>query len=269
MATTLPDFRNRDLTALTPAQIDAEWYLLADALSTIANRAANLKKAAEKNPAVQADLDAAREEFRSLSEQERPAYDEFRRRGGWSRYYLVTASNGHVHLGTTCSTCFPDTSYAWLPDLSGLGEDALIEKHGWRICTVCFPNAPVCPPGVVKAKRAEEATRTKHQRLVDLWTKNCDAAQRDLDKAIEKSGHSREQWAQAKAEYQSAAAWSDGGRGVDAWRETFLEWDADPNCRGTSYASDLADAKHKVKYFKGQLATAKRKLAKLAEQEVK
>src|SRR5580700_7036844 len=36
----------------------------------------------------------------------------------WNRYFLVTNSNGHVHRGTTCSTCFPTTEYAWLVELA-------------------------------------------------------------------------------------------------------------------------------------------------------
>ena len=35
---------------------------------------------------------------------------------GWSRFFLVTSSTGHVHSSTSCSTCRPTTTYGWLPE---------------------------------------------------------------------------------------------------------------------------------------------------------
>lgn len=61
----------------------------------------------------------------------------------WSRFFLVTSSIGHIHRSTHCPSCYPTTRYGWLPDLSGESEAAAVAAHGARLCTVCFPTAPV------------------------------------------------------------------------------------------------------------------------------
>lgn len=61
----------------------------------------------------------------------------------WSRFFLVTNSNGHIHSSMNCSTCHITTAFAWLPDLSGLTEKDAVDAHGPHLCTVCFPSAPV------------------------------------------------------------------------------------------------------------------------------
>lgn len=87
-----------------------------------------------------------------LHDETEPFQAEYVRRGRWNRYFLVTNSNGHVHRGMDCSTCFPDTRYAWLVDLADCDEAAMVEEYGTKACTVCFPNAPTLPAW----KRAEE-----------------------------------------------------------------------------------------------------------------
>ncbi|MCA1571166.1 MAG: hypothetical protein LC798_12785 [Chloroflexi bacterium] len=62
---------------------------------------------------------------------------------GWSRFFAVTSSAGHVHSSMSCSTCYPRTRYGWLPELSGHAEAEAVEKLGPTLCTVCFPSAPV------------------------------------------------------------------------------------------------------------------------------
>jgi hypothetical protein len=42
-----------------------------------------------------------------------------------------------------CTTCYPTTVFAWLPDYSGADEDRIVEDAGERACTVCYPSAPV------------------------------------------------------------------------------------------------------------------------------
>lgn len=61
---------------------------------------------------------------------------------GWSRFFLVTSSNGHIHKDMRCTTCYQDTEYAWLPELSDLDEAAAVEAYGEILCSVCFPSAP-------------------------------------------------------------------------------------------------------------------------------
>jgi hypothetical protein len=88
--------------------------------------------------AVQARLDEALADAAPLEA-------EFDRRGGWTRVFLVTNENGHVHSSMNCSTCFPTTQFALVPALSGLSEDAIIDSIGDTACTVCYPTAPTHP----------------------------------------------------------------------------------------------------------------------------
>lgn len=62
---------------------------------------------------------------------------------GWSRYFLVTSSSGHVHATMACSTCRATTGFAPVVALSGCTEDEAVAALGERLCTVCFPTAPV------------------------------------------------------------------------------------------------------------------------------
>ena len=62
---------------------------------------------------------------------------------GWSRFFLVVSSSGHVHSSMGCSTCHATTSYAPVVSLSALDEAAAVEVLGETLCSVCFPTAPV------------------------------------------------------------------------------------------------------------------------------
>ena len=42
-----------------------------------------------------------------------------------------------------CSTCYVDTSFGWLPELSGLTETDAVKEYGAVLCSVCYPSAPV------------------------------------------------------------------------------------------------------------------------------
>lgn len=67
----------------------------------------------------------------------------FTSRGGWTRFYLVNTADGHIHAWTYCSTCRESTEFTWLPEVSGKDETAAVAEYGARLCTVCFPSAPV------------------------------------------------------------------------------------------------------------------------------
>lgn len=62
---------------------------------------------------------------------------------GWSRFFLVQNSGGHIHRDMSCGTCFPTTQYAWLTELSGLTEADAVDEYGEILCSVCYPSAPV------------------------------------------------------------------------------------------------------------------------------
>lgn len=62
---------------------------------------------------------------------------------GWTRFFLVANTDGHIHRSTRCQTCHISTRMLWLPTLSGLTEGDAVAEHGPRLCSVCFPSAPV------------------------------------------------------------------------------------------------------------------------------
>lgn len=90
-----------------------------------------------------------------------PFEDEFARRGGWLRYFLVTNDNGHVHRGMNCSSCYSTTRYAWLVELADCDEGAMIEEWGEKACTVCFPEAPTNPFYNRPSRRDREALEAR------------------------------------------------------------------------------------------------------------
>lgn len=72
-------------------------------------------------------------------------WDEYYRRP-WSRYWLVTSSDGHIHASTECSTCnkgHEPTGFALVPYLSGKTAKDAVADLGSALCSVCFPDAPV------------------------------------------------------------------------------------------------------------------------------
>ena len=63
---------------------------------------------------------------------------------GWSRFFLVISSDGgHLHSHRGCGTCHRTTLFGWLPQLSGLTEADAVADQGPRLCSVCFPSAPL------------------------------------------------------------------------------------------------------------------------------
>jgi hypothetical protein len=64
----------------------------------------------------------------------------------WSRFWLVTTSNGHIHRSTHCQTCNRrgrPTGFVLVPYLSGSTAADAVADLGPALCSVCFPEAPV------------------------------------------------------------------------------------------------------------------------------
>jgi hypothetical protein len=64
----------------------------------------------------------------------------------WSRFFLVTSSDGHIHASTRCCTCNKGkyaTGFALVPYLSGQTSADAVADFGPALCSVCFPEAPV------------------------------------------------------------------------------------------------------------------------------
>lgn len=103
------------------------------------------KKTHVENGVIEAAerLAAIREQLDANYAAQKPYADEFDRRGGWTRAFLVTNGNGHVHRSMQCSTCRPTTQYHWVTEYSGKSQDEVVNDAGERACTVCYPDAPV------------------------------------------------------------------------------------------------------------------------------
>lgn len=88
-------------------------------------------------------LDTHRTALATLNRLQNEIIEQDKLYTGWSRFFLVAQANGHIHSSMSCSTCYPTTQYGWLPTLSGLTEADAVAAQGPRLCTVCFPSAPV------------------------------------------------------------------------------------------------------------------------------
>jgi hypothetical protein len=86
-----------------------------------------------------------------------PLEEEYQRRGGWPRVWRVTNEDGHVHRHRSCPTCHATTQFELRADLSGLDEDAIIERIGCTACTVCYPTAPTHPAWARTEREAADA----------------------------------------------------------------------------------------------------------------
>lgn len=115
-----------------------------------------------------------------ISIEAAPYEAEYTRRGGWTRVFLATSSNGHAHKGTECSTCHHGeyrTGFAWLIQYSGADEADIVADAGERACTTCYPSAPVNAKGTrmftpdeeeaAKARQEREAARAERARQAD------------------------------------------------------------------------------------------------------
>ncbi|GHH32531.1 hypothetical protein [Lentzea cavernae] len=176
-------------TIATPSEIDAELAHLhaerAKAEATVRNSDEAPYEVDERNAVdLAADLEPRIEQARrSASEFEvsmQPFEEEFDRRGGWTRAWLVQNTGGHVHRTMLCRTCFPSTKFAWLIHLSGHDEAEIVDLAGEAACTECYPSAPVevrnrpsrikTPEQLArneqKAERATQRPRRRSPRLV-------------------------------------------------------------------------------------------------------
>lgn len=88
-------------------------------------------------------VEAVREQGKAILKKTEPYEAEYRRRGGWTRAFLVDNAGGHVHKSRNCSTCYSTTQFVWLPDQSGKKESEIVEAAGKSACTECYPTAPV------------------------------------------------------------------------------------------------------------------------------
>jgi hypothetical protein len=101
--------------------------------------------------------------------------------GCWSRFFLVTNGNGHVHRERNCPTCYPTTRFAWLVELAGADETEMVATYGSDACTVCFPSAPTMKGwGSSKSKRDKQAAKDERAAKAAARRAKEEAKQIDL-----------------------------------------------------------------------------------------
>jgi hypothetical protein len=162
----------------TPVEIDSKlaelYYGKYDLENEIANLRSRIEIYAEREyyarskAQVESKLEKVLEDYKVLLASIQILNKKYT---GWSRAFLVSNSNGHIHASQDCSTCFPSTRYIWLTDLSGQDRLEIAGLAGEKACSVCYPDAPseyfarkcqLEDPAVVKAR--EERAVAKAER---------------------------------------------------------------------------------------------------------
>lgn len=141
-----------DLTILSPAEIDQAWLTAATPGNGLRHQRNELFKTADKYRRAGGKYIERADEYKQraddliakITEADKacaPFEIEWKRRGGWSRAYIVPG--GHIHKSTHCQSLYPTTIISWLPEQSGWDEEKIVEAAGMMACTFCYPSAPV------------------------------------------------------------------------------------------------------------------------------
>ena len=165
----------------TPVEIDTQIAsLMAERLRPMQERDRQIRYAnAENHQRHYFDADALDEAVDKIATLDRAIVLLEERYTGWARYWHVTNANGHVHTSTSCSSCFPDTLFAWRTDLSGLSEAEVVEREAYQACTVCMPIAPA----EQKAARERHTREQREAKQAERQTKADEKAAKALDRA--------------------------------------------------------------------------------------
>lgn len=175
-----------DLATATPVEIDTEFARLSREDANLQAQIDAANRRGRYNALSSDDIQAMNELVARLGRQQDALRDQFvalnaeyARRGGWTRYYLVDANNGHVHSSMGCSSCFPTTAYYWLVTESGKTAQQVVTEAGSQACTVCFPWAPVDAPrgsyrtptqAEAEVRAAEKAARAAAKKAAEVTT---------------------------------------------------------------------------------------------------
>lgn len=158
-----------DVAAATPADIDGQISRLdltiaqADADRDYLRRKLNFDLSWDQLREINDKIDQLGRIAVDAFHQVQPLNAEFERRGGWRRYYLV--EDGHLHYDVSGSRCsrIRSTAHYWMTEFSGQESAEVIAQAGERVCTTCFPEAPVAPrPATARFMTRTEAERAAH-----------------------------------------------------------------------------------------------------------
>lgn len=128
----------------------------------------------------------------------------------WSRFFLVAASNGHIHRSMNCHSCYPTTMYVWLPELSGLTDADAVAAEGEILCTFCFPDAPVAWTEGVGRRTQEEQDAKAAEKAAKAAAKAEKSLSLDGSTVSITSDFDGDQWHCRRKEfktYRSAELW--------------------------------------------------------------
>jgi hypothetical protein len=173
-----------NITTATPAEIDTRIAAIAVRQSEIQTGLQRAQYTLDSKYASESELDKAVETIKALNVERGELFDEVAplneayRAQRWTRFYLVTNSNGHVHTSTECETCFADTDFGWLTQFSGTEQDEMGKLSGDAACARCFPNLPA---EVMKAKR--DARIDTPKRIAEREERDAAKAAREAKKA--------------------------------------------------------------------------------------
>lgn len=173
-----------NLRTATPVEIDTELAEVQQAEANATERASALNQRiyfARQSGIDVTTMKIERDKFRAeqerASERVRELDGEFQRRGGWSRFYLVANTGGHVHTSTHCRTCYASTQFVWLVDQSGKSNEEVSGLAGEKSCADCFPNLPaevmrrktrLEDPEKAKKRLEREAAKAEKARQAEI-----------------------------------------------------------------------------------------------------
>lgn len=184
-----------NISTATPAEIDGEIARIQSLINghhdTIEKAYNAITRYCRSNAEYYADAIAKAEAasadatnaLPALVAEQLPLVNEFDARGGWTRWYLV--EGGHLHYDVSAYRCsrINTTSHYWLTEYSGAPAEQMIELAGERVCTTCFPDAPVAAqdrPSQLFTKSEQEKEEARREREA----KRQQAAKTKADKAI-------------------------------------------------------------------------------------
>lgn len=152
------------LQTLTPPELD-ELFVAAELrrarFAAPVERLRKLKGECSLYSYEQTSLDEAEASLAAADAELAPMIAEWKLRGGWTRFWLVTNSDGHIHRERSCSTLHVRTLVTLVTELSGADDEQVVEYAGHVACTVCFPQAPLHPAFIRSAAEAEAVQAAK------------------------------------------------------------------------------------------------------------
>lgn len=143
-----------------------------------------------------AQLNYQRVSLRTVIDELEKTWEDAR----WTRYIEALSSDGHIHRWHGCKTLNRGqhpTPLNWRTDLSGKSAEQAIADLGPRLCSVCFPDAPVehcrtksdinreareaARQAALAAKLAAETARANRQAAREAAPRKVTAATRRVD----------------------------------------------------------------------------------------